>query len=413
VTTEQRDRLVRGAVFVVAAAVVAVGAGVARGTAAAPVAAGAKPKWLLVPGFWPSGSGTEVAGSAAGRAWIGFTSAISTDGSDRRVTLGSLRSVGGRLSFGRATVHAWSPMLIVGSNLVYHSTDAAAPHELRTAPLLANGGVGSPRAVPDDPEKVAPQQYHPGVADGVQVGDRYVWVLTGFRSTGVTSFLWACCTGDGKLSDLSRFIDHKRDMRSLQLERDGKGRLWLAWLDVYFRKVWGAVKMVELDPVTLAPRTARPFVAPGPDAWLQPRLVCADSCRVVVQDVGGDIFTWAPGERSATRMVAGSSTSPAELLAASFGPRGLEVAAGRFVQLHKPPWNVEEISVVRGDARGSHARRLASVAPAPFAATSSFQWQHPAEAAFVPGGLAFFEKYYNFQHETQTRFLAGLLPLAG
>ena len=86
------------------------------------------------------------------------------------------------------------------------------------------------------------------------------------------------------------------------------------------------------------------------------------------------------------------------------------VASGRYLQLHKPPWSVEEISITRGDARGARARRLGAAAPTPFAATSQFQWQHPAYAAFVPGGLVFFEKYYNYENDA-TRFLAGFLPL--
>ena len=382
-------------------------AAAADGTTGAAASAAGKPTWLVIPGFWP-GTGTEVVGSAAGRGWIGFEK---ENGSSRStLLLGSLRSVGGRLSFAKTTLDAGIPMEIVGSQLVYHVPETSRV-ELRTAPLLANGSVGTPRAVPDDPETIPPQQDHPGVADGVQVGDRYVWVLTGYRITGSTGFMWVCCTSAGELSDLSRFIDHKRDMRSLQLERDANGRLWLAWLDVYLRKGWGAVKMVELDPDTLVARTAKPFVAPAPDSWLQPQLVCADSCRIVVQDLGGDIFTWAPRERSATRIVTGSRTSPTELLSASFRSGALEVASGRFLQLHKPPWSVEEISVARGDARGAHARRL-SVAPVPFATNSQFQWQHPAYAAFVPGGLAFFEKYYNYENDA-SRFLAGFLPLAG
>jgi hypothetical protein len=57
----------------------------------------------------------------------------------------------------------------------------------------------------------------------------------------------------------------------------------------------GGVRMVELDPDTLAPRTSRAFAAPAPDSWIQPDLVCADACRIVVSDLGGDIFTWAGG----------------------------------------------------------------------------------------------------------------------
>jgi hypothetical protein len=74
---------------------------------------------------------------------------------------------------------------------------------------------------------------------------------------------------------------------------------------------------------------------------------------------------------------------------------------------------VEEVRVVRGDARGSHARRVSSIAPAPFGARSRFQWQPPIYATFVPGGLVFFKLYYNFDHLYETRVLAGLLPLGG
>jgi hypothetical protein len=350
-------------------------------------------------------------GSASGRGWIGFDK-----GNGSTLLLGSLRSVGGRLSFAKTAVTAQLPMMVVGSQLIYHLVDTSGGRGLWTAPLLANGSVGAPRPVPDDPERIPPhtypRDYHPGITTAAQVGDRIVWVLTGYRATGRTDFLWACCTSTGELSDLSRFIDHTRVMDFMQLGRDSKGRLWLAWRDTYFRKSWGGVRMVELDPDTLAPRTPKTFAAPAPDSWVRPELVCADRCRIVVSDLGGDIFTWAPGERSATRMVSGSRTSPAELLAASFRSGGLEVASGRYLQLRKAPWSVEEISVTRGDSRGAHARRLGAAAPAPFAATSSFQWQHPAEAAFVPGGLVFFETYYNFDNDAQTRFLAGFLPLS-
>ena len=121
----------------------------------------------------------------------------------------------------------------------------------------------------------------------------------------------------------------------------------------------------------------------------------------------------APGERSATRMSLGARQNPATLLDAAFSSGNLVLASEKFLQLHRPPWNAVEISLVRGDPRGSHARRVGSAVLAPFAATSPFQWQPPDDATFVPGGLVFFAKYYNFQKDTQTRFLAGFLPLAG
>jgi hypothetical protein len=392
-----------------AAAAVALGAAVAAGTTGADASAASKPKWLLIRGFWPSGTGPEVGGSASGRGWLGFAKG---EGESRSTILGSLRRVEGRSSFAKTVVtKSQGPMMIVGSQLFYHLPGSGRPAELRGVPLLPNGSVGMPKALPDDPESIPPQEYRPLVADGIQVGDRFVWVLTGSRRGTALDFLWACCSLTGGLTDLSRFINHKRVMDFLQLGLDAKGRLWLAWLDVYVRKVWGAVRMVELDPDTLSPRTPKTFVSPAPDSWLRPELVCADLCRAVVGDLGGDIFTWAPGERSATRMGLGTRRSPATLLDATFRSGKLVVASAKSLRLRRPPWNVEEITIVRGDARGSRARRVGSVAPAPFGSSSPFQWQPPIHGTFVPGGLVFFKKYYNFRRPGQTRVLAGSLPL--
>jgi len=71
-------------------------------------AGAAKPKpWVMVTNFWPEGVGPSVSGSAAGRAWIGFASDRS------RTRLGSIRRVGGRLSFVRTDVVSQIPMMIV------------------------------------------------------------------------------------------------------------------------------------------------------------------------------------------------------------------------------------------------------------------------------------------------------------
>jgi hypothetical protein len=371
---------------------------------------GAKPKWLVLPDFWPAdASGATVIGSASGRGWVGF---LRSDGASNSTLLGSLRRVGGRLSFAKAVLtRSQGAMMIVGSQLVYHSAGVSTLGELWMAPLLANGGVGTPKAVPDDPESIPPHEYprdyHPGVAAAVQVGDRTVWVLAGFRITGRQDFMWACCTSAGELSDLSRFIDHKRDMEYVQLGLDTKGRLWLAWLDVQFRKSWGAVRMVELDPDSLAPRTPTTFVAPG-DSWaIRPKLVCADRCRMVGSDLGGDIITWAPGERSVTRTVLGSRHRTATLLAASFRSRDLVVASAKFLALHRPPWQVAEITIVRGDARGSHARRVGVIDLPGCSGNWCYQGTY---ATFVPGGLVYFA-LYDSGGLSRFRVLAGFLPL--
>ena len=131
---------------------------------------------MTISGFWPEGAGTSVVGTAAGRGWIGFA-----DG-DSRTTLGSIRRVGGRLSFVRTTLAARNPMMIVGSQLVYHLSDGSGtPGPLRAAALLPDGKVGTPRAVTDDPEGIPPQQLNPVAIGAVDVGDHIVWIMSGAK----------------------------------------------------------------------------------------------------------------------------------------------------------------------------------------------------------------------------------------
>jgi hypothetical protein len=169
--------------------------------------------------------------------------------------------------------------------------------------------------------------------------------------------------------------------------------------------------MVELDPDTLSPRTAQPLVSPGSDYWVQPlRLVCGNLCRAAAVDLRGGIATWAPGERSVTLMRLGTRTSPPGLLDMSFSSGKLVVGSSRTLNYRRPPWSAEQISIVRGDARGAHARRVRSIAPVPFKTSSTFMWAPPIYGAFVPGGLVFFKLYYNFRNDSQTRVLVGSLP---
>jgi hypothetical protein len=301
-------------------------------------------------------------------------------------------------------------MMIVGSQLYYHLPDISGkPGALRTVTLFANGSVGTPSAPPVDPETVPPEQYDPVVIDGIQVGDRVVWLVAG---GGGSPHLWACCTRAGELSPLTRLIDPKRNTSSMQLGLDSRGRLWLAWHGQYRRKSWGGVSMVsmvELDPDTLAPRTPTPFASPGAGSWLDPQLVCATLCRAVGSDLGGGIITWAPGERSVTVVRRGTRQNPATLIDASFRAGKLVVASAKTLTYRHAPWSAEEISIVRGDARGAHARKVASARPVPFKPGSLFQWQPPIDGAFVPGALVFFKLHYNFR-SNESRVLVGSLP---
>jgi hypothetical protein len=391
------------AVFAAAAA-----AAVGDGRTGTTAPAATKANWLLIRGFWPSGTGPWIEGAASGRGWLGFPRG---DGVSRSTILGSIRRVGGKTSFAKTVLpKSQGPMMIVGPQLYYHLPDISGkPGELRTVPLLANGKLGAPSAAPVDPETVPPKQFDPVVVDGIQVGDRVVWILAGGGSSAF--YLWACCTRAGELSPLTRLIDPKRDMASLQLGLDSRGRLWLAWLDMLRRKSWGGARMVELDPDTLSPRTAKPLVSPGSDTWVQPlRLVCGSLCRATAVSLRGGINTWAPGERATTLMPLGTRSQPAGLLDMSFSSGKLVVGSVKTLTYRRPPWSAEEISIVRGDARGAHARKVTSTAPVPFKPSSRYMWQPPMYGAFVPGALVFFKLYYNFRGG-DSRVLVGSLPV--
>jgi hypothetical protein len=391
-----------------ATAAVAVGTAAALGTTEP--AAKAKPKWLTIRGFWEEGIGPAVVGSASGRGWIGFASG------GPRAKLGSLGRAGGRLSFAGATVTARSPMSIVGSQLLYHLPDiSGTPGPLRAIPLLANGRVGTPGAIPDDPEKVPPQELDPAVIDAVRIGNRAVWIVGGSKSVGVggaKSYLWACCTATGELRDLTRFIKQNRMNLFWQLELDSHKRLWLAWLQPSRTAVVGPVKLLELDPETLAARTSAPVTLPGGATSTGFALSCGAVCRVVMTDLfSGDVLVSSPGQRSPTRIASGTRERPATLLAASECSGHLVAAsiASRDVDFGKPSARqVLRIEVVRADARGSRARPIASVdLPDGLNQTDPDRYSlyQFANAAFVPGGLVYFAVYYGYR----TPMLAGFL----
>lgn len=383
---------------------------VGGGTTGTAVSAAAKPKWLTISGFWDGTIAPEPVGTASGRGWIGFYSSAS------RWAFGSLGRAGGRLSFVKAALAAQRPLFVLGSELVYHLPDASGkPGELRTAPLLSNGSIGTPRAVPNDPEKIPPQELDPVVTDGIRVGGRIVWLLEGAKLSGgnlAKAYLWACCTSTGQLSDLTRFIKQARMNLSWQLGVDSKNRLWVTWLQPSRTAVVGPVKLLELDPETLAPRTSTAATLGGGSTATTFELSCAAFCRVVMTDLlSGDLLASSPGQRSAIRMASGTRNQPATLLAASDSSGRLTAAliASRSPGPAKAP--VERIDVVRGDARGSHARSVASVdLPSVIDPTDydHFALYATAVATFVPGGLEYFALYRG----TPSRVLAGYVPIA-
>ena len=405
-----RDRALRllVAAFIGAAAAVATAATFAGAKTDSEAAAG-KTNWLTISGFWDGVTGPELVDSASGRGWMGFISGQS------RSTLGSLRRVGGKLSFAKTTLAAQGPMFVVGSQLVYHLPDVSGtPGELRTAPLLANGEARTPRAVPDDPEKLPPEELGATVGDGIEVGDRIVWLLGGAKLNDsgnvVRTYLWACCTGSGELSDLTRFIEQGRPTIFEQLAVDSRKRLWVAWLQRSRSAVVGSVKLLQLDPETLAPRTPRAVTLPGGSAATGLKLSCAAFCRAVFTDLfSGDLLASSPGQRSPDRMASGTRENGANLLAAT--NRSGRLTAAYIASRSPDPAKAQlhEIEVVSGDPTGSHPRRLAAV-DLPDAVGPSADLYQNAYGTFVPGGLVYFAFYY--PGGTKTHILAGFLPVA-
>ena len=326
---------------------------------AAPVAQ--KPQWQLIPGVRSDfGEGNVVLGWASNRAWIGATSA-------RGMAVTSVRVSGGNLSAFMTTSVGATPhtRLVVGSDLVYW-TEQPGP-SLQARELLANGGLGAPGAVPLDLDQFAPQQGIGPVA-AVRLGERTVWALPGgTKQFNPRAVLWVCCAEDGAARDLTGLIDRASVPRPVHLGLDERGRLWLAWHDR------SGVKVVELDPATLAPRT-KPLEAPGRGVE-RFELVCAAVCRLVIEALNTGIHSWAPGERSPTVI---AKAQPAvqrfpRLFAAAYRSGDVVVA----YEAISP--DSGRVRVVRGDARGARPR---------LAGTSArLSVSLHTHAVFVPAGL--------------------------
>ena len=233
-----------------AAAVLALGAAVAVGTTGADASTEAKPNWLLIRGFWPSGTGPEVVGSAAGRGWLGFGRG---DSIKRSLVLGSfLAASEGGLHSPRPSRRCKGLMMIVGSQLD-HPRTRTSPLEPGEWPNCGSarerqGGSAERRARRSgDPPASAVQPGRAGRHSGGRPGCMDARRRRQLRLRPSAGLLHARAS-----SALSLAHRPQTNMSSLQLGLDSRGRLWLAWLDLYRRNL-GGVRMVELDPETLSP----------------------------------------------------------------------------------------------------------------------------------------------------------------
>jgi hypothetical protein len=331
-------------------------------------------------------------------------------GSLRGLTVASARPSGGALGSEQTTkitaALGWYP-LVVGSDLLYSTARGASG----IARLLPNGRVG--QAMPASPEPMAAEKGIPVAA--ASVGGRLVWALAGGIQIGeglnYKTTLGACCDESGATVDLTKLITSRPSPRDHALGVDAQGRVWLAWLDNFGKNA--QVRVVELDSTTLARRTPKALVAPVPRA-LTLRLACGQACRLVIQagerrPDGGFreyLATWAPDERSATRLAlpvdkAGDYEHPA-LRSAGYRGSRLAVAYTQGSSGDGPT-----LKILLADARGAKARTAGSVGmPGRFDGLPL--WSFSA-GAFTPSGFAFAQTYSNWG--SRVRVVGTVVPL--
>jgi hypothetical protein len=307
--------------------------------------------------------------------------------------------------------YGWDPIFL-DSELLYSTAKGVSG----IAPLLTNGRLGPAEAPSQEP--MALEVGVPVAA--TRTGGRIVWALAGGVAVGgggnYKPTLWACCDATDAARDLTSLITPivSSPPRAHALRADTQGRLWLAWIDG--RAQQPELRIVQLDPTTLMPRTRKAFVAPvtvlGPAIRTQHvALTCASSCRVVTDSFvrrssGGierRLVTWAPGERSATVLrLPGDEGRQASLVGASYRGGKLAVA-----YLHISSDSKRWLKVVEVDARGRNARSVGSTIVATTyrgLPLSTFY-----TSTFAPPGLVFAQEYSNYGRRAHV--LATVVPL--
>lgn len=369
----------------------------------------AESRWQEVPNL-ELGHGRALAGAAwaAGRAWF-------LVGSQKSLTVSSARArAGGLAGFETTQIRAslaWYP-LVVGTDVVYPATNTSTT----VTPLLANGKVG-PATAPE-PEPMASKLGVPVAA--VRLGDRTIWALAGGRLASPTGLsykptLAVCCDGAGEPRNLTSLITAsvRSPARGHAMGVDGQGRIWLAWVDG--RLAFAEARVVQLDPVTLAPVTRKALVAPiprvvGPAISTQDVvLACAAVCRLVVGSyyskpsggAGTRIVTWAPGETSATAVDLAATSRPS-VVAAAFRSGRLAIAYTEWSSSGEPT-----LKVVVGDARGKRTRPAGSIV-VPRRSRGRPLYTFFA-GAFTAPGLVYAQMYSNFGQRGHV--LATVVPL--
>jgi hypothetical protein len=319
----------------------------------AAAAAAPAPRWQVVPG---GQADNEAVLWSAGRLWF------VTHGRGGAYVVRSGRLSKGRLSDWKTARPAlpagsWVYQSGPGRDLLFTMSGAAAGSPLLAFRLMPNGALGAPA-----PLGGAPVPDSSGGSQVIQLADRAVRLvgIPGRRNEPIPH-LGACCDIGGAPVDLAPFIPPNSAARAL-LGVDRGGRVWLAWVPGRQGRKQQA-QLVELYPATLKPR-GRPAAVPGFRGFASIRaLVCADTCRVLVEGMAGRgtrAVLWGVGEN--VRVIAPRAKKKCADAACGGVIDARQVRGHLLVAYWSDPNELElTVGVARGDARGRRLKPVRSV----------------------------------------------------
>ena len=315
-----------------------------------------RPRWTEIP---TANFHQDAVVWSSGRVW--FLKSTGTGGFRIR----SARAAGGRLSDWKTATPTlgrggWGFLKSsIRDHVVFTTTTGGAAASVLTVRLMPNGQLGAPAAL----EGAAPPASSTG-ASVVQLRDRAVR-LNGISRGGFANALGVCCDIAGKVVGFGSLPASVYAHAVLGVDRGG--RLWMAWASGRGGPRSQA-RMVELDPTILKVR-GQIRTAPGFQGFVKIKaLVCAETCRVVVEGTVGKgrnratkIGSWAPGEAALTTMRVPQKA----------GCRGFSCGSvidarddgGKLTIAYSADGSQlgYTIGTARGDARGRNLRRVSSI----------------------------------------------------
>jgi hypothetical protein len=270
-----------------------------------------------------------------------------------------------------ANVAGWQLFAKVGDELIFAITcdrNTLRGCEFRAVRLRPDGTFGPPTEL-----HAAPPLAISSGSPVIRLPDRVVQ-LTAYITGISSSKLGICCNVDGAPVYESPLVGSS--FRTLGL--DAQGRLWLAWVPTrQNRKQW--IRMVQLDSATLKPIGSPTLVLRHGFSRIV-EVACTRICRLVFESFPGE-YTWAPGERSPTRIrLRGINPT---LIGASPVAGHLDFAY--WASTRRIGVNVE-VSLARGDTVGARVRVVRTIAQ-PVSIGRALAYSVPY-GTFGPGGFA-------------------------